>query len=179
MPEETVSSKTNEKLLVPGEPGVFFCARHPNVKTRLRCGRCEAPLCPKCMNYGPTGVRCRDCGSNRSSPIYQVSPLQLLIAFGVAFGCSILGALLAMFTFIFVLLYAPVAGTFIGKAVVRAVGGKRGVPLAVATTLGVAAGALLPLNALLWGGSLTAQVTNPFLWIYIFFAASGAWYWLR
>lgn len=179
MSEETTPSSTYERLQVPDEPGVYFCARHSNVKTRLRCGRCETPLCPKCMSYGPTGVRCRDCGSNRSSPIYQVSPLQLLIAFGVAFGCSILGALLAKFTFLFVLFYAPVAGTLIGKAITRTIGGKRGVPLAVAATLGIAAGALFPLNALLWSGSPVMQITNPFLWIYIFFAASGVWYWLR
>lgn len=111
--------------------------------------------------------------------MYQVAPVQFLLAFGIAFGCSILGALLAGFAWLFVLLYAPVAGTLIGKAVVRAVKGKRGIPLAVVTSLGVAAGALLPVSTLLWGGSAAAHFLSPFVWIYIAFAVSGVWYWIK
>lgn len=50
---------------VPGEPGAFYCGRHPKVVTRLRCGRCETPICPKCMVYTPAGARCRDCSRNK------------------------------------------------------------------------------------------------------------------
>ena len=49
----------------PDEPGAYFCARHPKVKTRLRCSRCEAPICPKCTVYTPAGTRCRDCARNK------------------------------------------------------------------------------------------------------------------
>lgn len=48
-----------------GEAGVYFCARHPKVKTRLRCGRCEVPICPKCTVFSPAGTRCRDCARNK------------------------------------------------------------------------------------------------------------------
>lgn len=161
----------NEDLQVHGEPGVYFCARHKTVKTRLRCGRCETPICPKCTQYGPTGARCKTCLSNRNSHMYQVGPRQFLLAFGVAFGCSALAALLATFIPFFVMLYALVAGTMIGKAIVRVVQGKRGVPLAVVASLGIAAGALLPI-----GGS---QIFNIFTWIYIALAISGVWYWLK
>jgi len=52
-------------VVVPGEDGAWFCARHPKSVTRLRCGRCEAPICPRCTVYTPAGTRCRACAKNR------------------------------------------------------------------------------------------------------------------
>ena len=37
---------------------VTRCAEHPDVETGLRCGRCETPICPKCMIMTPVGARC-------------------------------------------------------------------------------------------------------------------------
>jgi hypothetical protein len=48
-----------------GEPGLFFCARHQKVTTRVRCGHCEAPICSRCTVYGPVGARCRPCAKHR------------------------------------------------------------------------------------------------------------------
>lgn len=48
-----------------GEDGVFFCYRHKREPTRVSCGRCERPLCTKCLVLSPAGVRCRDCARNR------------------------------------------------------------------------------------------------------------------
>lgn len=53
---------------VPGEEGVFYCAKHKKEPTRVTCGRCEKPICHKCMIVGPAGVRCRDCG-RRKKPV--------------------------------------------------------------------------------------------------------------
>ena len=50
---------------VPGEEGAFYCARHKREVTRVRCGRCDTPICPRCTVHGPAGVRCRACASNR------------------------------------------------------------------------------------------------------------------
>jgi len=52
-------------IAVPGEDGVYYCNRHKKVTTRVRCGRCEGAVCPKCMVYTPAGVRCRDCARNK------------------------------------------------------------------------------------------------------------------
>lgn len=111
--------------------------------------------------------------------MYQVGPLQFLLAFAVAFGCSVLGAFAVGFIGFFILFYAPVVGTMIGKAIVRVVKGKRGTPLAVVASVGVAAGALIPLSTLFWGGSATSHLMNPFIWVYAAFAISGVWYWVR
>ncbi len=52
-------------VAVPGEDGAFYCDRHKKVVTRVRCGRCEKPICPRCTVFGPAGTRCRDCARNR------------------------------------------------------------------------------------------------------------------
>lgn len=31
----------------------------------MTCGRCEKPICPKCLIVGPAGVRCKACASNK------------------------------------------------------------------------------------------------------------------
>ena len=54
-----------EAVLVPGGDGEFYCAKHTKAITRLRCGRCEAPICPKCTVYSPAGTRCRPCSKNK------------------------------------------------------------------------------------------------------------------
>jgi len=52
-------------VAVEGQPGVYFCARHPKETTRITCGRCEKPICGNCTVQGPVGVRCRECAKNR------------------------------------------------------------------------------------------------------------------
>ena len=52
-------------VAVPGEAGAFYCARHTKAVTRLRCGRCEAPICPRCTVHTPAGTRCRACAKNK------------------------------------------------------------------------------------------------------------------
>lgn len=37
------------------------CYRHPDEETRIRCTRCERPICPECMHPAPVGHHCPDC----------------------------------------------------------------------------------------------------------------------
>jgi uncharacterized protein DUF4352 len=41
------------------------CAKHPDVETSVSCGRCETPLCVKCMAHTDVGVRCHNCAPAR------------------------------------------------------------------------------------------------------------------
>jgi hypothetical protein len=121
MSEETVAQNTavgggSAGLEVEGEPGVYWCARHKSVKTRLRCGRCEKPICPKCTTYGPTGARCRDCVSYKGSHMYQVAPQQYVTAIVTSLALGFVSSYIAAFIGLFAIFYAPVAGTFIGKS---------------------------------------------------------------
>ena len=140
-------ASASRALEVPDEPGVYWCARHRKVKTRLRCGRCETPICPKCTKIGPTGARCPDCVSNRGSHVYQVSPLQYLTTFVAAVVLNIVGAVLIPFVGVLILFYAPVVGTLLGKTITLVTRGKRGIPLAVVASLGAVLGAMIPFGA--------------------------------
>jgi hypothetical protein len=51
--------------LVAGEDGVYYCYKHKKELTRLTCGRCERPICTKCLVMSSAGVRCRDCSRNK------------------------------------------------------------------------------------------------------------------
>ncbi len=175
MSTDTIPSPS-AALEVPGEPGVYFCARHKSVKVRLRCGRCEAPICARCTVMTPVGARCRDCGTNRSSHIFQLSPKQGLIALGVSLGLGAVGAFIIAkvpFFGLFTIFYAPAVGTMAGKAVVRATGGKRGLKLAVVAVAGFALGALALTLA------VGASLLSVWLWIFLALAIGGAWYWIR
>ena len=59
MSEEPVSPELDPGLAQPAaaeeEEGlVVACATHPNVQTALRCGRCDTPICPKCLAMAST-----------------------------------------------------------------------------------------------------------------------------
>lgn len=58
--------------------GPMQCARHPNVETGLACGRCETPICPRCVVMTDVGARCPDCAPRRRLPQFEVSPLYLV-----------------------------------------------------------------------------------------------------
>lgn len=49
-----------------GEEGLYYCYKHRKEPTRVTCGRCERPICPKCLVVGPAGVRCKVCARNRT-----------------------------------------------------------------------------------------------------------------
>lgn len=37
------------------------CYRHPDEETRIRCTRCDRPICPDCMHPAPVGHHCPTC----------------------------------------------------------------------------------------------------------------------
>ncbi len=52
-------------VAVGDEPGLYYCHRHKKETTRVTCGRCEKPICTKCIVMSPAGVRCQECARNR------------------------------------------------------------------------------------------------------------------
>jgi len=124
-----------------------YCARHPQVETALRCGRCETLICPRCLVQTPVGARCPDCANVRRIPTVEVKPM--FIARGVG-GALVAGAAIGAFWgyaleggrggfglgffFIFV---AMGIGWAISEAVSLATNRKRGYVLQSAAVLGV------------------------------------------
>jgi hypothetical protein len=41
------------------------CAKHTDVETSLTCGRCETPVCVRCLTHTDVGIRCRKCAPSR------------------------------------------------------------------------------------------------------------------
>ncbi|MCS6801493.1 MAG: hypothetical protein RMM58_03380 [Chloroflexota bacterium] len=117
--------------LTPETP--LRCAEHPAVETYLRCGRCETPICPRCLIYTPVGTRCRACARLRKLPTYDVRAGTYLVAsltglalaggFGLLWALLVLLGLGAGFFSLWIVLFL---GYGIGELIARAVNRKRG-----------------------------------------------------
>jgi hypothetical protein len=118
------------------------CARHPDVETNLQCGKCETPICPKCLVQTPVGARCPDCAAVKPLPLYSVSPI--FYARALASGLITGSALGAAWYYLpiggfFWLLVAAAIGYATGAMVSLSVNRKRGRALQAIGALGVIA----------------------------------------
>ncbi len=119
------------------------CTEHPSVETELACGKCETPICPRCLYYTPVGVRCRSCANIRRLPMYNLSAGHLLRGLGAALvSGTVLGVVwgtLLPFTisFFFGLAVGAGVGYVVGEAVSMATNRKIGLPLQVMAGAGV------------------------------------------
>ncbi|GIW06250.1 MAG: hypothetical protein KatS3mg060_1055 [Dehalococcoidia bacterium] len=171
------------------------CAAHPDVETYLRCGRCETPICPRCLVYTPVGVRCRDCAQLRKLPTYDVRPAGYLVAsltgLALAVGFGALWAVLALvglgagFFSLWIVLFL---GYGIGELISRSVNRKRGPGLMAVAVVSVALAfiisRLIPLIVLggpllLAGGPaatrlLTQWLLDPISWLIVAIGAALA-----
>lgn len=126
------------------EPLRCSCRRH--AVTNLRCARCETPICPDCAVVAPAGMLCRECGSPKHSPLFQVSAGNLALAFLVCLGVSVLGGWLLVgvglgFGF-FALWGALLFGGAVGEVALRVTGRKRGLQMELLAGGTTAAGML-------------------------------------
>jgi len=106
-------------------PEPLYCATHKDVETYLRCGKCDTPICPKCMVQTPVGARCKDCAQLRPLPQYQVSGTRYVRAAGAALGAALVvggiwGLIPSMPFLNFIVAYG--AGWVVGEATYRAAG---------------------------------------------------------
>jgi hypothetical protein len=68
------------------------CARHGDTETSLACGRCETPVCTRCVVQTDVGIRCRTCAPIRHGiPGFGSSRFRnAAIVVGVLFGAVLL-----------------------------------------------------------------------------------------
>jgi uncharacterized membrane protein len=116
------------------------CARHPDVETDLKCGKCEQPICPKCAVQTPVGLRCPKCAALKRLPVFEISTVFYIR--GIAAGLATATALGAIWPFIplggFLLFFiALVVGYLIGEAISMAVNRKRGPGLQIVAGISV------------------------------------------
>jgi hypothetical protein len=121
-------------------PLVVRCAAHPDVETALRCGRCDTPICPRCLVMTPVGARCRACAQLRKSPIYDVRLVHYLRAIGAGLAVAVVGSYVVPFIPFFGLI---LLGWAVGEAVTRAANRKRGTGLAVVAVASLFVGVIV------------------------------------
>lgn len=77
---------------------VTYCANHKSTETALRCGKCEKPICGRCVIFTPVGTRCRECARLTRIPTYNVGVAYITrgVAAGMAaaLGVGVLGGYL-------------------------------------------------------------------------------------
>ena len=144
------------------EPLVVRCATHPEVETGLRCGRCDTPICPRCLIMTPVGARCRACARLRAHPLYDVRPMQYLRGGAAGLAVGLVGGFILPNIPYIGLLGLLILGWATGEAVTYAANRKRGIGLAVIAAVATILGALGPL--LLLGGPLIAFASLFSLW---------------
>ena len=152
------------------------CATHPSVQTELACGRCERPICPRCLVQTPVGARCRQCAGVRRLPTFEVTPayaargLGASLAAGGVVGVAwgwLLPYTLGVYGY-FVFFFALGLGYAVGEAVSWATNRKRGPALQGIAVAGVVAAYLI--RNLLEG--VTVIPAND-LWGYILVAVAA------
>lgn len=116
------------------------CARHTDVETDLKCGKCEQPICPKCAVQTPVGLRCPKCAALKKLPVFEISPVFYLRA--IAAGLATAASLGAIWPFIplggfFLFFLALVIGYLIGEAISLATNRKRGPGLQIVAGISV------------------------------------------
>jgi len=171
-------------------PQTSFCYNHPGRETRLRCNRCNRPICGECAVLTPTGYRCKECVRGQQKIFETARPLDYIIGGGIGFILSLVGSLACYFLGLynswfgfFVILVAPFIGTIIAEGARRITGRRRGRLLFRLVTGAVLAGALVPLlmdlGSILFfmrGSNLMAGPLSllPIIWkvVYIFMVTS-------
>lgn len=129
----------------------MLCYRHPKVETNVSCGKCDRPICPRCMVAGPAGMRCSDCASLRKTTLYQIPPQRIALAVLAGLVTGLPGALLMTALGFFVFFVGPIYGGIVAQAVLWASGRKRGRILEV-----------IGIGSILLGAALT--LLGPLLW---------------
>ena len=123
------------------DSSVMHCARHPREETAITCASCGTPICPRCMVSTPVGMKCPDCGRNKNSVLYKVTPGRLVLAGVTALVGGVVAALIGKIGFFVIFVSVPY-GYFAGSMILRASGMKRGLKLEIVAGAAMVIGAL-------------------------------------
>lgn len=123
-------------------PEKMYCYHHPDRETRLRCNRCNQPICASCAFQTPTGYRCQDCiriqqkvyDTTKSSDYVTASLIALVISFAGSWTAGLLG--------FFTILISPFVGFLIAEIVRWAIKKRRSKALNKITMIAAAVGSL-------------------------------------
>lgn len=137
------------------------CATHPDVETLLTCGKCDKPICPKCMVMTDVGARCKECADLKRLPTYNVELRQYVIACVLAFVLAFVlglawGFLKFRIPFIGLILGLG-AGLATGEVISLSLNRKRGTGLMII-------GALSVIAANIWSNTVFYPFSSFIAW---------------
>jgi hypothetical protein len=143
-------TKSSSVAVTIEEP--LYCINHPTVETRLRCNRCNAPICPKCAVRTPVGFRCPQCVRGQQAVFYTAAGGDYLIAAVVSLPLAVVaGFIMNYLGWFFAIFLGPLIGGLIAEAVHRATGRRRGRSIKWVVGICIVAGALAaPLFSVLY-----------------------------
>ncbi len=118
------------------------CYRHADRETRLRCNRCEKPICSECAVLTPTGYRCRDCIRSQQKLFDTSVTSDYFVAFIISAVLGYAGSYVVQFLGFFSLFLAPFAGVIIAEAIRWAVRKRRSKKLFQISVIGTVLGSL-------------------------------------
>lgn len=156
------------------------CANHPSVETRLRCKKCEKPICPKCAVHTPTGYQCKECIRGQQKKFDTSQTQDYIIGFITALILSAIGSFLislvgfiGFFGIFLAFLVAPTIGVGIAEAARAVTGRRRSLTLYKVIFAGIILGALPMALIQIISLNIYAMI---FQGIYLFISAPTAYY---
>jgi hypothetical protein len=171
------------------DPAVdLFCYRHPNRSTSLRCYKCNKPICSECTVKTPVGYLCPDCHREAEDAFFNAKATDYLLALLVALPISLLAGWVAVrfsggiFMILIFIFAGGAVGGFIARLSKRVMGNRRGryIPHLVAACI------IIGVLVWAWPWLLFFIAGNPGvimklagIGVYLFTAASSAFYWAR
>ena len=69
------------------------CTFHPKRETKLRCNRCNEPICIQCATHTPTGYRCPECIRSQQKVFVTTKWFDQLIAALITGVIALLGSI--------------------------------------------------------------------------------------
>ncbi len=151
------------------------CVNHPRRETMVHCGKCDRPICVRCMIQTPVGMRCRECAQLRRLPQFDVdAPLLARSATG-GVAASTLAWLLVAYVSYLSFFAAILVGFAVAAAMSPLAKRRTSRPLEVVAVSSVVAGLFiahyvrfalfggLPLNSLSTTGVVVPLVLASFI----------------
>lgn len=161
---------------MPEQSTSLTCTFHPKRETKLRCNRCDRPICVKCAKLTPTGYRCPECIRVQQKAFVTARWYDFLIGILITGLLSFLGSLFIGRLGFLTIFIAPLAGT-LTETVVRKLVSNRRSPLLYKVVAATAFVACLPViilegfsavqayAAVGWSASM---MIFPFIWVVVY-----------
>ena len=127
----------------PDAPEAEACMNHPQRETLVHCGKCDRPICVRCMVQTPVGMRCRQCAHLRRLPQFDVDAALLARSSAGGLAASILSWLLITYVSYLSFFAAIVVGFAVAAAMSPLAKRRTSRPLEVAAVSVVIAGYII------------------------------------